>query len=144
MSFHSESLSRFRVNQSLPFLLNAVCLSENQQIPISVFGLIRRMLVSMISRTRVEHSTLQRSWGCVYCVLHIHAYCVCVLYTHFYCIWSCLLCVRCFVYACLLCVMCIACTCLLCVIMAVGTGGALGAIAPPFPQKKKVWNSIIQ
>jgi len=34
MSLHSDT-SRFRANQSLLFLLNAVCLAEKQQIPIS-------------------------------------------------------------------------------------------------------------
>jgi hypothetical protein len=34
MSLHSDTLSRFRANQSLLFLLNAVCLAEKQQIPI--------------------------------------------------------------------------------------------------------------
>jgi hypothetical protein len=34
MSQHSDTLSWFRVNQSLLFLLNAVCLAEKQQIPI--------------------------------------------------------------------------------------------------------------
>ena len=34
MSPHSDTLSWFRANQSLIFLLNAVCLVEKQQIPI--------------------------------------------------------------------------------------------------------------
>ena len=35
MSPHLDTLSWFRANQSLLFLLNAVCLAEKQQIPIS-------------------------------------------------------------------------------------------------------------
>jgi hypothetical protein len=34
MSPHSDTLSRFRANQSLHFLLNAACLAGKQQIPI--------------------------------------------------------------------------------------------------------------
>jgi hypothetical protein len=34
LSPQSDTLSLFRANQSLLFLLNAVCLVENQQIPI--------------------------------------------------------------------------------------------------------------
>ena len=34
MSLHSDTLSWIRANQSLLFLLNAVCLAEKQQIPI--------------------------------------------------------------------------------------------------------------
>jgi hypothetical protein len=34
MSLHSDTLSWFRVDQSLLFLSNAACLAENQQIPI--------------------------------------------------------------------------------------------------------------
>ena len=34
MSLHSNTLSWFRANQSLLFLLNAACLEENQHIPI--------------------------------------------------------------------------------------------------------------
>ena len=34
MLFHSGTLSLFRANQSLLFLLNAACLAEKQQIPI--------------------------------------------------------------------------------------------------------------
>jgi hypothetical protein len=34
ISLHSDTLSWFRANQSLLFLLNAVCLVEKQQIPI--------------------------------------------------------------------------------------------------------------
>jgi hypothetical protein len=35
MSPHLNTLSWFQVNQSLLFLLNAACLAEKQQIPIS-------------------------------------------------------------------------------------------------------------
>jgi hypothetical protein len=34
MSLHSDTLFWFRANQSLLFLLNAVCLAKKQQIPI--------------------------------------------------------------------------------------------------------------
>ena len=34
VSLHSDTLFWFRANQSLLFLLNAVCLAETQQIPI--------------------------------------------------------------------------------------------------------------
>jgi hypothetical protein len=34
MSLHPDTLSCFRANQSLFFLLNAACLAEKQQIPI--------------------------------------------------------------------------------------------------------------
>jgi hypothetical protein len=34
MSLHSDTLFRFRADQSLLFLLNAVFLAEKQQIPI--------------------------------------------------------------------------------------------------------------
>ena len=42
MSLHLDTLFWFRANQSLLFLLTAVCLEEKQQIPIFiVFGLTR-------------------------------------------------------------------------------------------------------
>jgi hypothetical protein len=56
MFFHSDTLFRFRANQSLLFLFNAVCLAEEQQIPISVFGLTRPGLKSTIYHTRGEHA----------------------------------------------------------------------------------------
>ena len=34
MSLYLDTLSWFRANQSLPFLLNTACLAEKQQIPI--------------------------------------------------------------------------------------------------------------
>ena len=34
MSFHSDTVFRFRANQSLLFLFNAACLAEKQQLPI--------------------------------------------------------------------------------------------------------------
>ena len=34
MSPHSDTLSWFRANQSLLFILNAACLAEKQQMPI--------------------------------------------------------------------------------------------------------------
>jgi len=43
-------------NQSLLFLLNAVCLLEKHQIPILVFDLIQPGLELTIYRTRDEHA----------------------------------------------------------------------------------------
>jgi hypothetical protein len=54
MSSHSDTW--FRANQSLLFLLNAVCLAEKQQIPILVFGLTRTGLEPMIYHTQGEHA----------------------------------------------------------------------------------------
>jgi hypothetical protein len=56
MSPHSDTLSRFRANQSLLFLFNAVCLAEKQHILMLVFGLIRSRLKPTIYHTRGEHS----------------------------------------------------------------------------------------
>ena len=42
ISLHSVTLSRFRANQSLFFLLNVECLAEKQQIPI--FGVTQQWL----------------------------------------------------------------------------------------------------
>ena len=50
MSPHSETLSWFRANHSLIYLLNAVCLAEKQQILILFSG-----LTQMIESTRGEH-----------------------------------------------------------------------------------------
>ena len=48
MSPHSDTLSRFRANQSLLFLLNAACLAEKQQIQIFiVFGTVSCQIVSV-------------------------------------------------------------------------------------------------
>ena len=44
MSIHSDAITWFRVNQSLIFLLNVVCLVEKQQIPMLVFCLNRTVL----------------------------------------------------------------------------------------------------
>jgi hypothetical protein len=55
MSLHLDTLSWFRANQSLLFLLNAVCLAEKQQIPI--FDLTRSRLEPAIYNTRGEHAT---------------------------------------------------------------------------------------
>ena len=52
MSHHSDTLSWFRTNQSLLFLLNAACFAENEQIPM---GLIRLGLEHTIYSTRGEH-----------------------------------------------------------------------------------------
>jgi hypothetical protein len=57
MSPHSDTLSWFRVDQSLLFLLNAACLPEKQQISICiVFGMTQLGLEPTISRNRGEHS----------------------------------------------------------------------------------------
>ena len=56
MSPHSDTLSWFRADQSLLFLLNAACLLEKQQIAICiVFGMTRPGLEPTIYRTRGEH-----------------------------------------------------------------------------------------
>ena len=55
MSLHSDTLSRFRANQSLLFLLNDVCLAEKQHVPIVIiFGMTRLGLEPTIYNTRVE------------------------------------------------------------------------------------------
>ena len=60
MSPHSDTLSRFRDNQYLLFLLNAAYLAEKQQIPVSstkkVFGLTQSGLLPTISLTQGEHA----------------------------------------------------------------------------------------
>jgi hypothetical protein len=57
MSPHSDTLSWFRVNHSLFFLLNAACLAEKQQIIFFiVFGFTRSGLEPMIHHTRGDHA----------------------------------------------------------------------------------------
>ena len=57
MSPHLDTLSWFRADQSLLFLLNAVCLAEKQHISICiVVGMTRPGLEPTIYRTRGEHS----------------------------------------------------------------------------------------
>jgi len=57
MSPHLDTLSWFRADQSLLFLLNAACLPEKQQISICiVFDMTRLGLEPTIYRTRGEHS----------------------------------------------------------------------------------------
>ena len=56
MSLHSDTLSWFRANQSLLFLLTAACLAAKQQIPISVFGLTRSGGKPTIYSTLGEHT----------------------------------------------------------------------------------------
>jgi hypothetical protein len=59
MSPHSDTLSWFRADQFLLFLLNAACLPEKQQISICiyiVFGMTQPGLKPMIYHTRGEHS----------------------------------------------------------------------------------------
>ena len=54
---YSDTLSWFRANQSLAYLLNGVCLAKKQQIPIFiVFGLTRSRLEPTIYRTRSVHA----------------------------------------------------------------------------------------
>jgi hypothetical protein len=55
MSLHSDTLSRFRANQSLLFLLNAAC-GEARNTNFIVFDLIRPELEPMIYRTRGKHA----------------------------------------------------------------------------------------
>ena len=52
MLLHSDTLFWFRADQSLLFLLNAVCLAEKQQI----VGLTRPGLEPKIYHTRGEHA----------------------------------------------------------------------------------------
>ena len=56
MSLHSDTLFRFRANQSLFLLLNGACLAEKQQKNnFKVFGLTRPGLEPTNYRTRGEH-----------------------------------------------------------------------------------------
>jgi hypothetical protein len=55
-SLHSDTLSRFRANQLLPFLLNAAYFAKKQQIPISLSGLTWSGLELTIYHTRGEHA----------------------------------------------------------------------------------------
>ena len=50
----TRHITLIRGNQSLLFLLNAACLAEKQQIPISVFGFTRTWLELTIFHTRGE------------------------------------------------------------------------------------------
>ena len=57
MSPHPDTLSWFRADQSLLFLLNAACLPEKQQISICIdFGMTRPVFEPTIYRTRGEHT----------------------------------------------------------------------------------------
>jgi hypothetical protein len=53
---HSATLSWLWDNQSLHFLLNAICLAEKQLIPILVFGLTRPRLEPTISCAGGKHA----------------------------------------------------------------------------------------
>jgi hypothetical protein len=56
MSLRLNTLSWFKANQSLLLLLNAACLAKKQQIPISIFGLTRPCLNTMLYYTlQVPH-----------------------------------------------------------------------------------------
>ena len=56
MSFFSDTLFWFWINQSLLLLLKAVYLAEKQQIPIIVFDWTRSGIEPMIYHTRGEHA----------------------------------------------------------------------------------------
>jgi hypothetical protein len=57
MSPNSDTLSWFRANKSLLFLLGAACLAEKQRIQnFIVFGLTRSGLEHTIYRTRGEYA----------------------------------------------------------------------------------------
>jgi hypothetical protein len=76
MSLHSDTLSWFRANQSLFFLLNDVCLAEKQHIPMLVFGLTRLGIDPTIYRTRGEHANHYASDAvCVF----FFFFCVCYI-----------------------------------------------------------------
>ena len=65
---HFDILSWFWANQSLLILLNAVCVSEKQQIPIfTVFGLTRLRLKHTMYPTPDEHANIYTmiwpDWG---------------------------------------------------------------------------------
>jgi hypothetical protein len=57
MSLHSDTLSWFRANQSLPFLLNATWLAEKQQIPL-LYSLVWPDWGSNPRSTAIEASML--------------------------------------------------------------------------------------
>jgi hypothetical protein len=56
MSLYLDTLSWFRSNQSMLFLLNTACLAEKQQIPLLVFGLTRSWFEPAIYHTRGEYA----------------------------------------------------------------------------------------
>ena len=56
MSPHSDTLSLFRVNQSLLVRLNVACLAEKQQIPIVLSGLTQSRLDQTIYRPQCAHA----------------------------------------------------------------------------------------
>ena len=56
MSFHSDTLFRFRANQSLLLLLNAAFLVRKQHIYFVVFSLTRSGLEPTIYHARGEHT----------------------------------------------------------------------------------------
>jgi hypothetical protein len=57
MSLHSDTLFWFRANQSLLFLLNAVCLAEKEQIP-NLWSWVWPDRGSNLQSTALEASTL--------------------------------------------------------------------------------------
>ena len=75
MSPYLDTLSWFRSNQSLFFLLNDACLAEKQQIPILFFGLTRPGLEPAIYHTRGEYANYYTTDAVVYIwnvILHAH------------------------------------------------------------------------
>jgi hypothetical protein len=56
MSLHFDTLAWFQTNQYLPLLINAACLVEKQQIPISIFGWTWLGFEPMVYHTRGKHA----------------------------------------------------------------------------------------
>ena len=65
MSLHSNTLFRFRANQSWLLLLNGVCLAEKE-----VFGLIQPGLEPTIYRTRDKHANYYTADVGFYCFIN--------------------------------------------------------------------------
>ena len=56
MSPHSDTLSWFRANQFLLFLIRAACLAERQEYNFIVFGMTQLRLEPTIYRTLGDHA----------------------------------------------------------------------------------------
>jgi hypothetical protein len=83
MSLYLDTLSWFRSNQSMLFLLNTACLAEKQQIPLLVFGLTRSWLEPAIYHTRGEYANYYTTDAVVYIwnvILHAHREDICDIY----------------------------------------------------------------